>query len=362
MKKILFITPYPYDTAGSQRFRFELFLSELKKRNIKYKQIPFVDKATFSIMYTPGNYFLKFFGIIKGILRRFYCLLITPFYDYVFIHREAAPIGPPFFEWVIAKVLRKPYIYDFDDAIWLHDISESNKGVVQKLKSSPNKIGQIIKYANKVSAGNDYLANYAKKNNVNTSVLPTIVDINYHKKKTVKKKYPEKTCIGWTGTHTTLRHFEAIVPILEKLYKTYKDKIYFKLIVNQNIEYPSLDLKSTIWNKESEIEQLSELDIGIMPLPNNKWANGKCGFKAIQYMALEIPCIASNVGVNSKIIDHQENGILTDTFDEFYSALEDLILSSEIRINLGINARKKIAHHFSIDSNASSFFSFFSSF
>lgn len=348
MKKILFITPYPNDSAGSQRFRFEQYLKEFDPSKIKYKQIPFVDDATYKIMYKKGNSLSKAAGLLKGIFRRIYCLMIAPFYDVVFIHREAAPIGPPITEWILANVLGKKYIYDFDDSIWLHDISESNKGIVQKLKSNPKKIEKIIKYAGKISAGNEYLADYSKKFNPNVMVMPTIVNTEHHKKRTdIKKKFPKKLCIGWTGTHTTLRHFEELVSILEKIYEKHKEDIYFKLIINMDVNFPSLDLQSTIWDKQLEIEQLSELDIGIMPLPNDKWANGKCGFKAIQYMALSIPCIASDVGVNSKIVIDNENGIIVKDLNEFYTAIEYLIENPDIRELYGIKARKMIEENYS---------------
>ncbi|MEZ5010021.1 MAG: glycosyltransferase family 4 protein [Chitinophagales bacterium] len=347
-KRILFITPYPFNSAGSQRFRFEQFLPILKSNNYNYKQVPFIDNATWKIMYLPGNSFKKLWGIIKGIFRRIYCLTIAPFYNIIFIHRESAPIGPPIVEWILSKAYRKKYIYDFDDAIWLQDISEVNKGFVQSLKSSPNKIAKIISYAGHVSAGNEYLSNYSKKYNSNVTIVPTIVDTDHHKRSSnYEKLHADKLCIGWTGTHTTLKHFESIVPTLKKLYSEYKNDIYFKLIVNVKADYPDLELTSTLWNKESEISQLSELDIGIMPLPDNKWANGKCGFKAIQYMALGIPCVASDVGVNNKIIDNSINGILINSNDEFYTALSSLINDRNKRITLGIAAREKIENSYS---------------
>jgi glycosyltransferase involved in cell wall biosynthesis len=342
LKKILFITPYPNGSAGSQRFRFEQFLNEFDPDRIRYRQIPFVDNATYKIMYNHGDSFKKAIGLLKGIFRRLYCLIIAPQYDIIFVHREAAPIGPPIIEWFLSKVLHKKYIYDFDDSIWLHDISESNKGIVQKLKSSPNKIAKIIQNAGHIFAGNQYLADYSLQYNQNVSVIPTIVDTNHHQKNySIKKKYPNKICIGWTGTHTTLRHFEELVPILNKVYEKHKTKIYFKLIINQEVRFPELDLQSTIWDKATEIDQLSELDIGIMPLPNDKWASGKCGFKAIQYMALNIPCVASNVGVNSKIVRDGENGILVNVLDDFEAAL-DFLIENPILLNQYSNKSRQM--------------------
>src|SRR5215831_18488558 len=114
-KKVLFLVPYPLQTAPSQRFRVELFLPELKTAGIQYSIEPFLDKRTGKILYQKGNFFLKAFGLFKGFVRRWWVLFFKlPFYEYIFIHREAAPVGPPVFEWMIVKLFGKKVIYDFD--------------------------------------------------------------------------------------------------------------------------------------------------------------------------------------------------------------------------------------------------------
>ncbi|MCB0501073.1 MAG: glycosyltransferase [Bacteroidetes bacterium] len=353
-KKVLFITPYPFDSAGSQRFRFEQYFTYLQEHNIFYKQVPFLDQTTWKIFYKEGKLLIKAWGFVKGLLRRLYCLFIVSAYDRVFIHREAAPIGPPIIEYIIAKILQKKIIFDFDDSIWLSDSSTSNT-TLRKLKSSGNKTSKIIEYSYKVYAGNQYLADYASHYNSNVVVVPTIVNTDHHKPLRNQKK--SKICIGWTGTHTTLKHFEAIIPTLEKLYKKHKETIYFKLIANKQVHYDTLDLVSTIWNKNGEIDQLSELDIGIMPLPNDKWSNGKCGFKAIQYMALEIPTIVSPVGMNTQLIENNITGFICESEDEWLMAFETLIANESLRIQMGKKARQKIINEFSYESTKDLFVS-----
>ena len=189
-----------------------------------------------------------------------------------------------------------------------------------------SKTDRIIRVANTVIAGNQYLADYAQHYNHNVKVIPTTIDTSYH--------FPEKTkntkiCIGWTGTMTTIPHFEELIPVLEKLKEKYQDIIYFKLIVNQDYKVDSLNLQSTIWNKETEIEQIQEIDIGIMPLPENEWAEGKCGFKGLQYMSLEIPTIMFPLGVNKEIIEEGLNGYLASSENEWIEKLSLLIDNSE---------------------------------
>src|SRR5690606_21158248 len=126
-KKILFLTPYPKGTAPSQRFRFEHFYGVLTEAGFEIQTQSFIDIETWNILYKPGNFFKKIFGFIKGIIRRVWMLFRLHRYKIVFIHREALPFGPPIFEWLIKKVFRKKIVFDFDDAIWLPNVSDSNK-------------------------------------------------------------------------------------------------------------------------------------------------------------------------------------------------------------------------------------------
>ena len=124
-------------------------------------------------------------------------------FDYVFIHREASMIGPPVFEFVIAKVLRKKYIYDFDDAIWLPNYSQSN-AKFHRLKAY-GKVKSIVRWADKVVVGNAFLADYASNYNDNVQIIPTTIDLeNVHNRKTEHQE--EVIRIGWTGSHTTMEY------------------------------------------------------------------------------------------------------------------------------------------------------------
>ena len=130
--------------------------------------------ATWNILYQPGHAVKKVSGILSGFVRRLFLLFSVPTYDFVFVHREAAPVGPPVFEWFIAKVLGKKIIYDFDDAIWLANTSEANK-MVAGVKWH-HKVTNICRWAYKNSCGNTYLANYARHFNPVVVVNPTTID------------------------------------------------------------------------------------------------------------------------------------------------------------------------------------------
>ena len=127
-KNVLFLVPYPLKKAPSQRFRVENYFAILQQNNITYDVESFLNEETWSILYEKSKTLKKIFGIIIGFLKRLKTILFSlNRYDFIFIHREAAPMGPPIFEWFICKVYHKKIIYDFDDAIWIEDGSKENK-------------------------------------------------------------------------------------------------------------------------------------------------------------------------------------------------------------------------------------------
>ncbi len=345
MRKILYIVPHRFGRSPGQRFRCEQYLDFLRQNNFEISYSNLITEKEDAVFYTKGKYFSKFILLLKFIFRRLKDIRRAATFDIIFIYREAFFLGTTFFEKQIAK-RNSNIIFDFDDSIWLNDTSHGNADL-KWLKSS-NKTAKIISMSKIIFAGNSYLADYALKFNQNVKIIPTTIDTEYHSNNTIHKT-KKAICIGWTGTSTTLKHFETAITALNKIKQKYKDKIYFKVIVNFSYELESLSLKATQWNKNTEIADLCEFDIGIMPLPNDEWSKGKCGFKGLQYMALEIPTIMSPVGVNAEIINDGTNGFLASTSEEWIEKLSILIESPELRNKLGKAGRKTVLEHFSVD-------------
>ncbi len=353
--KILFLFPYPHATAASQRFRFEQYLAYLEEKNISYKLHSFLDAKTWEILYQKGHTLRKITGILMGYFGRVRLLFGLGAYEYVFIHREASPLGPPVFEWLIAKVFRKKIIFDFDDAIWLPNTTQSNF-IAAGLKFH-GKTRLICSWAHKVSAGNAYLANYAKGFNAHVVINPTTIDTQHWHNQIKNQSENEQMVIGWTGTHSTLKYLDELVPILQNLEKEYN--FTFLVIANQAPDWQLDSLEFRPWSKKHEITDLLKMNVGVMPLTDDQWAKGKCGFKALQYMALGIPALASPVGVNAEIIDHTENGFLCVNAADWEKYLRQLLENQELRIKLGEKARLKIIDEYSVISNQSNFLSLF---
>lgn len=354
-QKILFVVPYPVGKAPSQRFRFEQYFNILSDAGFTYQVVPFLDNTTWDILYKPGKSARKALGILKGFLRRALLLRKVGGYDFIFIHREATPIGPPWFEWFTSNVLKKKIIYDFDDAIWIPNTSEANK-VVAGIKWH-HKVGSICRWAYKVSCGNSFLQAYARNFNPASSyVIPTTIDtIGHHNM--IKEQGGGPIVIGWTGTHSTMKYLEPLVPVLKKLEQNYE--FIFQVISNKEPEFSFKSLVYVPWKKETEIEDLLKFNIGVMPLINDPWSNGKCAFKALQYMALGIPAVVSPVGMNTEVVTDGVNGYVCDSPGEWFIALEKMLLDTDKRKLLGRAARKRIEDSYAVTAIRADFLGLF---
>ena len=358
--KILFLIPYPLKEAPSQRFRFEQYFNVLHEKGFEIATQSFWDKLAWPILYKPGYTFRKIIGFIKGLGRRLAILFRHSKFDYVFIHRECLPVGPPIVEWILAKLLRKKIIYDFDDAIWLPNTSEENK--LAAFLKWHSKVASICKWSYRVSCGNSFLADYARQFNTKVVINPTTIDTNhFHNPKLFPaKKKSNAITIGWTGTQSTLPYLISLVPIIEKLEAKYPGQIRLLVIANKDPKLGLNFIDFLPWSKETEIEDLLRIDIGVMPLHDDPWAKGKCGFKALQYMALEIPALASPVGVNVEIIDNGVNGILCQSDHKWIKQIEALMTNESERKQIGSMGRKKVISNYSVSSNSSTFLGLFS--
>ncbi|MBR4619843.1 MAG: glycosyltransferase family 4 protein [Salinivirgaceae bacterium] len=343
--KLLYIAPHRPGRSPGQRFRFEQYTDFLESEGFTITYSFLLNAWDDRHFYQRGNYLQKCWIALKCVIIRLFDVLRAWRYDYVIVYREAHFWGWAIFEKLLS-MSRAAMIFDFDDAIWLNDTSESNKNL-SWLKSSA-KTAKIARLANVVTVGNSFLADYARQSNRNVVIVPTAIDTDAYKYRGAVDSEP--VTIGWIGSTTTLKHFQNAIPALTAIKQKYGNRVNFKVIVDVDYEVPELGLKSTKWRKDTEVEELNKVDIGIMPLPDDRWSCGKCGFKGIQYMALGIATVMSPVGVNTDIIEHGVNGFLASTDNEWIDCLSQLIESVELRQRLGEAARKTIDERYSVRS------------
>ncbi len=341
-KRILFIGPHRPGRNPSQRFRIEQYFPNLQQGGFTWSYSWFINAADDLVFYQKGHWFHKGWILGKAFLIRWADVLRAHRYDIIFVQREAFPLGTALFEYLIALSTAK-LVFDFDDALWIEDTSEVHRSWAWLKR--PSKIAEIIALSDLVLAGNTFLADYASRFCRNVQVIPTVIDTERYQP---IPHFRTPVCIGWTGSHTTLKYAEMLFPIWRKLHQQWGDQIRFLIICNEPPPPQDFPLAYLRWNERDEIEQLRQIDIGLMPLPDNDWAKGKCGLKAIQYMAMEIAPVVSPVGVNTAIVQHGHNGIHASCPDDWFNAINQLIVDPALRQRMGQTARQTIETHYAL--------------
>ena len=333
----------PYDTSPGQRFRIEQWEPHLK--NIEIDYFSFTDEKLRSVIYQDGRILEKSKLMASAFFRRFRATLNAGKYDAVFLYRAASMAGPALLERILTWK-EVPIIYDFDDSIYLVNTSDANKKFGW-LKFS-GKTADICGLSTAVTVGNTHLAKFAAKYNDNVHVVPTSIDTEMYPLNEKKPREDGKTVIGWTGSSTSQYHLEAFEPVLQKLIDKRGDEVIVKVISNREPTGMRIPYKWSAWSPESEVEEISEIDIGIMPTPDDDWAKGKCALKALQYMALGIPAICTDMGANRDVIKQDKNGYLASTDEQWLEYFETLIDDVDKRLEYGRAARQTVEEEYSM--------------
>lgn len=330
----------------------EQYFPYLKEAGFDYDYSWFIDEKDDRVFYSSGKWIGKLGVFLKAIRIRLSDVLRSNRYDVIFIQREAFMTGSVFFEKQFSRSPAR-VIFDFDDAIWLDDVSEQNRKL--RWLKRPSKTADIIRMADEVIAGNHFLAEYARQFSQHVHIIPTIVDTAVFKPAGPARRAGEPICIGWSGSKTTVKHFETVLPALRKLNEIYGHKIRFKLVGDRNFRAEGLHMECSDFSFENELKEFREMDIGLMPLPDDIWSKGKCAFKAIQYMSFETPPVVSPVGMNTEVVQHGVNGYLANSFEDWISSISQLVESDELRTRLGKKARQTILDKYSLQSQLDRF-------
>lgn len=343
--KVLALLPFS-EEAASVRFRVLQFLPFLTTAGFDVETHALIDTDAFRLLYKRGHKLEKVAALVSSTSNRIRALRRT--YDLALIHREAYPLGQPVIERWLAR--RVPMVFDFDDAIYLQNASDANREV--SFLKRPAKTAEIVALSTAVIAGNAHLGEYARRYSPRVTVIPTCVDTSVW----APLPRPSRSgppVIGWIGTPTTTPYLLALQPVFEALARA----IPFILRISGSgtaVSMPGVTIENVPWTLAGEIELFASCDIGVYPMPTDEWTLGKCGFKAIQFMACAVPVVASPVGVNTTIITHGVDGLLAATHDEWLRHLTMLTGDAAARQRLGAAGRQRIESAYSLRVHAPS--------
>lgn len=341
----------PYDTSPGQRFRIEQWEPYLNLDGITTDYFSFTDEALRGVIYQEGKVVSKVAELTKATLRRVSHVLKAAKYDVVFLYRAANMIGPAFLEKYM-RLRGYPIIFDFDDAIFMTDVSKANKRFAWAKFSG--KTAEICRLSTSITVGNSYLAEYARKYNDNVYVVPTSIDTNRYQPAAKTGRTDGRTVVGWTGSSTSQYHLEEFEPILAELLKK-RDDVEIRVVSNREPSFKEIPYVWRAWSAETEVAEISQIDIGIMPTPDDEWSRGKCALKALQYMSLGIPAICTDMGANRDVVRHGENGFLAKTTEQWLNCFDALIDDRDLREKLGDEARRTVVENYSMEKCAAMF-------
>jgi glycosyltransferase involved in cell wall biosynthesis len=344
-KTILIVCPYPEDTAPSQRLKYEQYIPYLRSQGYDIEIHPFFNITTYRILYRPGHLVRKLWGVLSGFARRLRLLPRLAAVDGLYIHLNVAPIGPPLLEWLYLKLARRT-IYDVDDMVHLLQTSRANR--LARLLKSSRRVFLLMAGSDHVITCTPVLDQLAQRFNRHTSDISSTIDTDRYQPCNPYSNDGELT-LGWSGSHTTAPYLHLLDHVLQQL----ANRQRFRLLVMgpASFDLPGVTLEVVPWSAAIELQTLQRIDIGLYPLPNDDWVQGKSGLKALQYMALGIPVIASAVGCNDRVVQHGESGFLVNSEEEWIQALEQLLASPDLRRRFGEQGRKRVEQHYSVRAN-----------
>ena len=335
------LVPYPLDTVPGQRFRIEQWLSSLQEQGIEVDFLPFADTRLMQLLYQSDKSMAKAAVMAKALLRRIVDVITASRYDAILIHRTVCLVGPAWFERIL-RLSGKPIIFDFDDAIFYLHTAEANRKF--GWLKFPGKTAAICRLSLHVVVGNAWLADYARQFNAQVTIVPSSVEIDRFQPVT-RYENKARVIVGWTGSSTSQTYLEAFVPMLRELVTRYD--VELRIHSDREPHLPGVPYVWRPWAAETEAEEIRQFDIGLMPMPDVEWAKGKCAMKALLYMALGVPAVCTAIGANCEVIQHDENGLLVKTDEEWLTNIGRLVHDATLRQRLGMAGRQTVEAKYS---------------
>lgn len=360
--QVLFMEQLPEEGAGFN-YRVKKWAELFNAHNMTTETMSLVVKSEDFFRMTQAENLPKF--ILQSGFKRFRQIIQSRKYETVIVRRSVL-IYNDYGNLFMEKLLRTVHpniILDFDDDISTNrNLSQKKSKFEKLLLDNSNRFKESFKYYDRFIAGSNYLKQFVLQNTTkvheqNICVIPTCVDYTELKQKqyTIEQ---EKTIFGWIGGNHNLPLLDSIIPALNQLSKEFPIELHVISGVKEYNFEAVFPIKFIAYNLETEKEHLRNIEIGLMPLFNDPVSKGKCGFKLIQYMGLGIPSVASNVTVNSEIIDDNYNGWLVDPNENWFETLKLVCLNKKNFESFGLKARLKIDQSYSFKSQLSKYMSF----
>lgn len=323
--KVLLLSRYGR-VGASSRVRSYQYLPFLETQGVHVTVSPLFKDSYLHSLYS--NRRINVYSLFQAYLRRVGRLFESRRFDLLWIEYELLPWMPHWAEKMLAS-FGIPYLVDYDDAIF-HRYGMDPRRMIRFFLE--RKIDEVMRRASQVVVGNEYLAERARKSGARrVSILPSVVDLNRYR---IQKRMSKGIfTVGWIGSPTTAPYLDLVGPAIKE-FASSRD-VGVVLVGSERVAINGIPTEVREWSEDREVDDIQSFDVGIMPLPNEPWALGKCGYKLVQYMACALPVVASPVGVNMEMVRDRWNGFLAEKKEDWVRALKTLYENPILRNELG---------------------------
>lgn len=254
-------------------------------------------------------------------------------FEAVFLHKKCLN----YFDAKILRFFSRIIIYDFDDAIMYSPTKPENDNT-----SHFRLFRRTAKIADVMIAGNEYLAEHARQYCRKVYLLPTGLDTKAFDK--IKNRPDNKIRLVWIGSKATLKYLQGIKDALEEVRKE-NSHVVLRIIADEFFDMDYMTVEKHKWSLDSQYSDLLECDIGLSPLPNNRFTRGKCGFKILQYFAAALPVIVSPVSVNGDFIRKSGAGVVAATSEQWKEEIIKMVQDADLREKMGRNGSQFVQQY-----------------
>lgn len=342
--RVLGLASYPIEAAAT-RYRMVQFIEPLAEQGIELAVHPFLDSRLQRSLYDRSQWPRTAVGLMLASIRRVRELWHARKADLLFVQREAMMFGPPVVEWLAINLNHCPMVLDLDDATYV-SYKSPTYGRLGSMFKWFSKTDDLIRWSRLVTCGNSEIASYVEGKGRRAVIIPTVVDTQCFRPVAERQKR-DVPVIGWIGTHSTYPYVETVFPALLRLARNHKFRLLLVGTAKDDIAIPGVEIENLPWNLHREVSDFQSLDIGIYPIIEDDWSVGKSCFKAVQYMAVGVPFVASPVGVCKDIGEANRTHLLARTQDEWYEHLSRLLSDEALRRHMGENGRRYAEQHYS---------------
>ena len=373
--KVLALCTYPVEAAAT-RYRVAQFVAPLNERDIEVTLRPLLDSNSFASLYQRAKLARIVVALTGATLQRVADVCRARRFDVVFVQREAILFGPPVIELLMTHVLKLPMVLDLDDATYVSYTSPTYGDFGKSLKWF-SKTDDLIRWATIVICGNRSIAEYVTSKGARARIIPTVVDTEVFRPACPpanaggpdndrpvdaggidkpSHRTNSRVVLGWIGTHSTLPYLESIFPVLSELARNHDFRLKIVGTGKDEIKIPGVEVENLRWSLEREVLDFQSIDIGLYPIDadlySGKWAAGKSGFKAIQYMAVGIPYVATPVGASAELGEAGVTHFFASNHQEWRNALAELIVNADKRKQMGAAGRWHVTKNFALPAQA----------